>query len=699
MNDGSRTPKPSRAIDPVSRREFLDRGARYGLAFGAASVVTPRLWLPNDSGADDASGAGSPSLQARGTQRAQTFTLSNAAIAAQWVVDAGRLRVVRVAEPNGATLDLPRDAFTLVLGDGEPLRASDLRVVSTPRIEPIAARSGAARLAERLPGREVTVTLEDYAKRVRVDWRAELRDGSRYIRQAITIRPLAHDVALRELVLIDTAGARALVNGTVTGSPLVIDRWFASVEHPLAVSEVQASRARSLLTRQLPLRMGTTLELSSVIGTTRPGQLRRDFLAYVERERAHPYRPFLHYNSWYDLGYFSKFNEPEALAVITAFGEQLHRKRGVALDSFLFDDGWDDPKTLWGFHSGFPRGFSGVRDAAARYGTAPGVWMSPWGGYGKPKQDRLTNGRAKKFETNAGGFALSGPVYYRRFLETCLTMIRRYGVNQFKFDGTGNADRAFPGSAFGSDFEAAIALIETLRREKSDLYVNLTTGTYPSPFWLRWADSIWRGGEDHEFAGVGSKRQQWITYRDADTYANVVTRGPLFPINALMLHGLVFARSAKDLETDPQNDFPSEIRSYFGTGTQLQEMYVTPKLLTPAHWDALAESAKWSRRNASTLVDTHWIGGDPALLQPYGWASWGPRGGIITMRNPSDKVQAMGIDVREALELPDGAPRAFNARNPFAVGRGRMIPGRFIATQPQRVDLQPFEVLTLELTS
>jgi hypothetical protein len=434
-----------------------------------------------------------------------------------------------------------------------------------------------------------------------------------------------------------------------------------------------------------------------VIGVTRPGQLRRDFLAYIERERAHPYRTFLHYNSWYDLGYFSKFNEPEALAVIAAFGEELERRRGVTLDSFLFDDGWDDPTTLWGFHAGFPRGFSAVRDAAARFGAAPGVWMSPWGGYGKPKQDRLTNGKAKGFETNAGGFALSGPVYYRRFLDTCLAMIRRYGVNQFKFDGTGNADRAFPGSQFGSDFEAAISLIETLRREKPDLYVNLTTGTYPSPFWLRWADSIWRGGEDHEFAGVGSKRQQWITYRDADTYANVVRRGPLFPINSLMLHGLIFARSAKGLQADPQNDFPAEIRSYFGTGTQLQEMYVTPKLLSRANWDVLAASAKWSRRNSTTLVDTHWIGGDPALLQPYGWASWSARGGIITIRNPSDKVQAMAVDVQEAFELPPDAPRAFNARNAFPPPKGRMIPGRFIKTQSQRIDLQPFEVLTLEL--
>jgi hypothetical protein len=371
----------------------------------------------------------------------------------------------------------------------------------------------------------------------------------------------------------------------------------------------------------------------------------------------------------------------------------------VELDSFLFDDGWDDPKTLWGFHDGFPRGFSRLREAAARYGAAPGVWMSPWGGYGRPKQERLTNGRAKGFETNAGGFALSGPVYYRRFLETCLTMMRRYGVNQFKFDGTGNADRAFPGSAFGSDFEAAIALIETLRREKPDLYVNLTTGTYPSPFWLRWADSIWRGGEDHEFAGVGSRRQQWITYRDADTYANVVRRGPLFPLNSLMLHGLIFARSARDLQNDPQNDFPSEIRSYFGTGTQLQEMYVTPRLLRQEHWDVLAESAKWARRNAATLVDTHWVGGDPALLQPYGWASLNGRSGIITLRNPSDRVQAMAVDVSEALEIPPDAPRAWTTRNPFPPARGRMIPGRFIIGQPQRIDLQPFEVVTIEFNA
>jgi len=470
---------------------------------------------------------------------------------------------------------------------------------------------------------------------------------------------------------------------------------YAAFEHPLSTSTVAGERARCSLTRELPLRPGAPFTVSAVAGVTRTGQLRRDFLSYVERERAHPYRTFLHYNSWYDIGYFSKYSEPDALAVVAAYASELHDQRRVVLDSFLFDDGWDDPASLWGFHAGFPQGFTRVRDAAARCGAAPGVWMSPWGGYGKPKQDRLTSGRAQGYETNEGGFQLSGPKYYARFRETCLDMIRRYGVNQFKFDGTGNASSAFPGSVFDSDFDAAIALIGELRTEEPSLFVNLTTGTYPSPFWLRYADSIWRGGEDHDFAGVGSWRQRWITYRDADTHAGIVKSGPLYPLNSLMLHGLIYAKHAKHLDTDPQDDFPDEVRSYFGTGTQLQEMYVTPALLGAAQWDVIASCARWSRARAGTLVDTHWVGGDPAQLEPYGWAAWSPAGATLTLRNPSGRTQSIGIDAARAFELPEGAPRTYRMLSPWRTAREHGTVTLRAGTE-RSITLEAFEVLTLQ---
>jgi hypothetical protein len=275
-------------------------------------------------------------------------------------------------------------------------------------------------------------------------------------------------------------------------------------------------------------------------------------------------------------------------------------------------------------------------------------------------------------------------------------MIRKYGVNQFKFDGTGNVDSVFPGSRFDSDFSAAIHLIGELRTAKPDLFVNLTTGTWPSPFWLMHADSIWRGGEDDSVAGVGTYRERWITYRDAETYERVVQMGPLYPLSSLMLHGLIYAQHHRDLDKDPGNDFRNEIRSYFGTGTQLQEMYITPGLLNEQNWDDLAEAAKWSRANAGVLKDTHWVGGDPAWLEVYGWASWTPLKGILVLRNPSDHEQTIRLRMQDAFELPANAAREYSARSPWKEDAG--APAIVLhAEEAHEFHLAAFQVLTLDI--
>jgi len=443
----------------------------------------------------------------------------------------------------------------------------------------------------------------------------------------------------------------------------------------------------------LPLRAGQSVSYSSVIGVAPAGQMRRSFLAYIEAERPRPYAPFLHYNSWFDLGYGNDYDEAGAIDRVNAFGQELEVKRDVQLDSYLFDDGWDDPKTLWGFHKGFPQGFTNVAAAAQKYHAHIGVWFSPWGGYWHKKEARIAYGRQNNYEIVKDGFALSGKRYYARFEQTCLEMIDRYGVNQFKFDGTGNADSVFPGSEFDSDFDAAIHLIGKLRDHQPKTFINLTTGTYPSPFWLFYADSIWRGGDDDDFAGVGTDRERWITYRDADTFHHIVRGGPLYPLNSLMLHGLIFATQAEKLSTDPGNDFPNEVQSYFGSGTQLQEMYITPALLTEKNWDVLAKSARWARERRGILKDTHWVGGDPAKLEVYGWAAWSPEGWVITLRNPSDKPQDFTLKLGHALELSAGVSGSYTATYPFREAAG---PLKIDAKEPLTIHLAPFEVTTFE---
>jgi hypothetical protein len=656
--------------------------APFLLAAAAAGYAQQRLPIP-----------GSAESESHGSR----YVLSDRAVEADWEVAGGHLAGLTVRDHwNNTELTLMHP-FGILLQDGTILNAASLHVDGQPAMGMLTPSENAARAADRLAGWQFTLPLADAAGKIRVMWNLTLRDGANYIRQSVTILAGPADVPIAEVRMIDATLPGAEVVGAVQGSPIVAEHWFLGLEDPLSTSRVDHSRATAVLDRDLPLRAGQSVMYSSVIGITRPGQLRRDFLAYLERERAHPYRTFLHYNSWYDLGYFTPYDEASALDRIHAFGAELHQKRGVTLDSFLFDDGWDNHASLWSFNTGFPHGFTPIRQAAADVGAAPGVWLSPWGGYDGPKKERIAYGKDQGYEIVDGGFALSGPKYYQHFLQVCLEMVRRYGVNQFKFDGTGNADSVFPGSVFDSDFDAAQHLIAALRQAEPDLYINLTTGTYPSPFWLLTADSIWRGGDDDNEIGVGTTRERWITYRDAETYRGVVEAGPLYPLSSLMLHGIIYARFNKQLNTDPGHDFRNEVRSYFGTGTQCQEMYITPSLLAPDNWDDLAEAAQWSRANADVLRDTHWVGGNPEWLEVYGWAAWSPRKAILTLRNPADRPQTISFDLRDALELPPGAARSYTAASPWKNNAGQR-PIVVDAGAPHTFLLKPFEVLTLELT-
>jgi hypothetical protein len=638
--------------------------------------------------------------EARATATADQVLLENKLFATRWSIRQGRISRADFIEhqfehQSEKHLPLSPDLFVLKFSDGVILRSSSMTTQGDPKIESLRAETDALKSAQRIPGQQVILNFEDTQRKLSVTWKGILRDGSNYLRQEISLHA-GGDQPITEIELFDFKSVNARVDGKVKGSPLVVGNTFFGFEHPLSVCHVENGEAKCSMHRELPLRTGQTVTYSSVIGVSPAGQLRRGFLNYIERERARPYSPFLTYNSWYDIGYNNPYDESAALDVINSFGQELVEKRKVRLDSFLFDDGWDDPHTLWSFGPGFPNGFTPLKAAAEKYGTAPGVWLSPWGGYDQAKEQRLKYGREQGLETNDKGFALSGPKYYARFHDVTLKFIRDYGVNQFKIDGTGNVNSVLPGSQFDSDFQAAISLMSEWRSVSPEIFINLTTGTYPSPFWLQYADSIWRGSDDHSFAGVGSWRERWITFRDAATYHGIVLAGPLFPLNSLMLHGIIYARQANHLGTDPGKDFANEVHSYFGSGTQLQELYITHALLSKEDWDTLAEAARWARENKDVMIDTHWIGGDPGKLQIYGWAAWSPQKGIITLRNPSNQKQSYLLDAARALELPSSAPPRFEARSPWMKERDSK-PLHLIAGEIHTLTLAPFEVMNLEI--
>jgi hypothetical protein len=622
---------------------------------------------------------GYAAAQAQG--QTQILAASNRTMSATLTLSPGKsqLQIRDLSIPR--TLILPQ-LFSIVLSNGSVLSSSDLH-----SNRPITASS-------RQSDKQLCAELNDSSSGATFQWCLLIPANSSYMRQQLTIHAGTRELAITQVDLLRFQDSQAHVIGTVKGSPAADDCMYFAFEHPLSFTKADHGVVEAGIDRVLPLQPNQAVVYSSVIGTYPQGQLRRAFLAYIEKERPRPYTPFLNYNSWYDIGYENRYSEPDALDRIHAFGHELVEKRRVKLDSFVFDDGWDDPNSFWGFNHELPNGFTRIAKQAASYSAGIGVWLSPWGGYAEQKRERIANGKAHGYEIIANGFALSGPKYFHDFSGICSEMIRKYNVNSFKLDGTGNADRVFPGSVFDSDFDAAIHLIHQIRAEKPGIFMNLSTGTYPSPFWLFYSDSIWRGGDDHDFDGVGTQRQRWITYRDEQTYRNVVQAGPLFPINSLMLHGMIYAKQAEDLSSDPKNDFPDEILSFFGSGTQLQEMYITPSLLTQPDWDILARAARWSRDHAAILQDVHWIGGDPGKLQVYGWAAWNPKGWIVTLRNPSAQPQNFNLNLSSALELPTKTQTTFAVEQPFATHRSPAQHWHSAQTIP--LPLQPFEVRIFE---
>ena len=621
--------------------------------------------------------------------------MSNFALAVTFDIADGHMRFARFENRlTGVDSPLQGELFELKLRDGTILRASDFHFEAPVHCVVLPGDVGAARAAARGTAQAVEATLAQNGGGLTIAWRAVISAEGPYLRESFLLTT-AKEVDIASVSLISLRLPGASVAGTADGTPIVSGDAFFAFEHPMARAAVTNGEATSTLKRKLPLLAGIPIAYTAVIGVAAPRQLRRSFAAYLEAERAHPFRTFLHYNSWYDIGYFSRYSEADALGAIEHIGKELVVNRHAVVDSFLFDDGWDDTAHLWEFNDAFPEGFGRIRAAAEKFGAEPGVWLSPWGGYGPPRQARLAAAKAAGYEVDTQGLALSGPKYYSRFHAAAVGLLQSFGINQFKLDGTGSPDKVTPGSAFDSDFAAAMALIQDLRVVRPDLFINLTTGTWPSPFWLMTVDSIWRGGEDHEFAGQGSDRQRWITYRDADTYGGVVRQSPFYPLNALMLHGIIFARHARGLASDPGGDLPDEVWSYFASGTGLQELYVSPDLLTARDWDLIARAARWARKRAPVLKDSHWQGGDPAADQVYGWAAWSPERAVIALRNPSSRQQSYALDLAAALELPTGAARRFSAVGVY----GRPPPQALDANQIVHLRLAPHSVLVWDLAA
>ncbi len=421
--------------------------------------------------------------------------------------------------------------------------------------------------------------------------------------------------------------------------------------------------------RRATLKAGQSWNVSSVTGFFAPRQRRRSFLAYLERERAVPYRLFIHYNDWYEIGITCNNNqnplqrntEQRQLEVYEAWKREMIQKRKTPIDAFVIDDGWDDFNSLWDFHAGFPNGFSKLDKVLRGMKSGLGTWLGPVGGYGHAKACRLGFWNKNHPNNQIGNFQLSNKEYFDAFVGRCTQMVRDYEMRYFKFDGI-SAQFHAKGPGNLEDAEGILSVLRELRKARPDIFINTTVGTWSSPFWLHFADSLWRQENDFGTIGnVGDPRDRWMNYRDRLIHEVFVQRSPLYPINSVMTHGIIITKNGppREMAKDPENCL-KEIRTHVGCGTCLQELYVDRDLLDQENgrlWNELAEAIKWLRRNEDVLADIHWVGGDPWNKDTnegdlYGWAAWSPTKCTLTFRNSANSDKTLRATLREILDIP-----------------------------------------------
>lgn len=454
--------------------------------------------------------------------------------------------------------------------------------------------------------------------------------------------------------------------------------------HMLAPTEVPM---QGYWRRNTTLKQGKTWEVSSVVGLVAPGQQRRSFLAYSERERAVPWRALPVYISWYELNidrnnavgnkgvydasdpnntkgnYSGNMTSDQCVDVVQHWKDKFFDVYGKAPYAFVWDDGWDAYGT-WTFNSNFPNGFTPEDNLAKQMGVGIGAWLGPVGGYGASGTYR------RNYWSSRGGMQLSNQTYRDYFVSCCTDMIKKYDFRFFKFDGISAQGTAYGPDAGDTGIENAEAIIDIerdVRKQRPDIFYNTTVGTWASPFWFHYSDAIWRQDADcSKIGNTGTDREQWITYRDYMVYKIYTQGSPLCPINTLMTHGLILSEKGKPYTPSDYTyaGVLREMRCAFGCGSGMVELYTDYKLMdnikgtdgkAGALWKDLADCMEWQQRNADVLPDIHWVGGNPwdgSKVNVYGWAAWNGKKATVTLRNPDVKERTLTTTLRQVLDIP-----------------------------------------------
>ncbi len=661
------------------------------------------------------------------------FTLSNGVVTMSVAVDSGKLAAEKLtmtrswAQEHGGqpiTVESNGDYAINIFWTGwsAPGRVNnannnvfftekDFRLVGSERVN----RAGG--------GSELDLYFQGIGLPFQLEVSYRLDSAAFYIHRRISIRDTVSKLHfLRRIWALKTAlkGRFKVVKNGGFGQPIALadergGSGFWGLEYPAGQDRISSNGGsiRVECGEVFGERIGRTWIRShwSVEGLAPNKYVKLWFMKYVKRIRVAPAEPYTLYNTWYDLrsprfkglGKDHIMNQTNIIKIIDLLRKNMIEKHGIRLNAFVLDDGWDKYQSDWKLRkSTFPNGLKPIVDDLKKTNTVLGLWLGPIGGYSFSNL-RVDWMKAHGYETVGNELCLGGKNYSQLFKRRVVDFAKDDGVGYYKWDGIqfscSQPDHGHPVGIYSRDaiLDTLINISRAVRKANPKAYLNITSGTWLSPWWVKYANQIWMQGGDFGYADVPSisPRDAAMTYRDLTLYNDFKTYDMWFPIANLMTHGIIKG-SLEQLggKNEPLDRFTNEAVLYFARGVSMWELYVSPGILTSGEWNAISRSILWARNRFPILSNTEMIGGNPGKRQAYGYVHFKGNEGIVAARNPWIKPSALKVDLTPSLGFSSSAKSLVVER----VYPDRWISPRLYSTgESFRIPLDGYETAVYEI--
>ncbi|MEN6347251.1 MAG: hypothetical protein ABFE16_18275 [Armatimonadia bacterium] len=492
------------------------------------------------------------------------------------------------------------------------------------------------------------------------------------------------------------------------GEPVFLgSAWFVGLEYPgsqTAVTDglVTLAHFPGLAHRDAAGRW-LVVSKTAIAGVGQPGDpLELAFSDYLNSLRRPP-RNFLHYNSWYDWR-GDQLSVANLVATYDAYRANLLEPYGLKMDAFVPDDGWQDYASIWAPRKNlYPEGFRPLKEALEARGTRFGIWM-PLNGTNLNTDWGAQNG----FEKSDRGrfYCLVGQKYNAAFREATRKIIQQGNCAYYKHDFntlrcTAAGHGHLPDDRHGheANLDAELDLLAYERQLQPDIFLNVTSSVWMSPWWLVHADSIWMGSSDTGYDKswpMLSPREWEMSYRDAHLYNLYHVQRRLVPVSAMMTHGITHGRYNRlGGPQETLREWSDHIVMYYGRGVQLKELYITPEMVPQDWWQPLGETTRWAVDRSPVLEKALMVGGDPKKGEVYGYVHWLGDRGILCLRNPGLQDQGVEIPFDKSVAYRGASGRSFRGRVVYPYIED--LPTTFTSGKPITLSVSGASVMLVEL--